>query len=46
MHAAGLSRSAFWCAPQDAYSHSHWYDDQDASDKKQDQLYYSRLIHV
>src|SRR5437667_12811327 len=40
------SRAAFWCTPQDAYSQSHWYENQDASDNEQDQIHYSNVIHL
>ena len=46
MHVSGLSRAAFWCTPQDAYSQSHWYENQDASDNEQDQIHYSHVIHL
>ena len=46
MHVSGLSRSAFWCAPQDAYSKCHRCENQDASSNEKDQIHYSHVIHL
>ena len=46
MHVSGLSRSAFCCAPQDAYSKSHRCENQDASSNEKDQIHYSHVIHL